>query len=141
MENRLLDHRNKLRRLKSMLSIQNAAANDANGDGVIDGGGVTALGRGTGGAALQPISENIQAIEFLYTLKPLPNGTIPPPTTSPTAAQLSDIRTITISILARAGTRDAKFVNTSLYTPASGIMWDLNGISMERFEDLTLTAH
>jgi len=59
----------------------------------------------------QPIAENIEAIEFLYTLA---DGT---KTTAP--GDPSDIRTITISILARAAWQDSKFVNTTVYEQAS----------------------
>jgi len=104
-----------------------AAADDADGDGVVDNAAGSASFRRNTGSGLQPIAENIQAVEFLYTLKASAAGTIPPPTTSPTAAQLSDIRTVTISILARAAKRDAKYINTQSYTPASGTVWDLNG--------------
>lgn len=98
-----------------------AAADDADGDGIVDNAaGVASLGRNTGGG-LQPIAENIQALEFFYTLE---DGTT---TTTPTTSQLSDTHTVTISILARAGQRDAKFVNSTSYTPASGTVWDLNG--------------
>jgi len=97
------------------------ALDDADGDGVVDNAlGGASLRRNSGGG-LQAIADNIQAIEFLYTLED--NST----TTTPTAAQLSEIRTITLSILARSANRDAKFVNTTRYIPASGIMWDLNG--------------
>jgi len=96
-----------------------AAADDADGDGIVDSG-FASLGRNTGGG-LQPIAENIQAIEFLYTLKDYST------TTTPTAADFSDIRTATISILAAASQRDAKFINSTVYVPASGNVWDLNG--------------
>jgi len=99
------------------------AAGDANNDGFVDAGGVSALGRSTGFGALQPIAENIQAIEFFYTVE---DGT---QTTSPVADgfSLSDIRTITISILARTAWQDPKFVNNFVYTTASGDEWGLNG--------------
>jgi type IV pilus assembly protein PilW len=94
-----------------------AAADDANGDGLVDNGsGFASLRRNS-----QPIAENIQAIEFLYTLE---DGTT---TTTPTTTDLSNSHTVTISILARAGQRDAKFINSTSYTPASGTVWDLNG--------------
>jgi len=97
------------------------STDDANGDGIVDNAdGVASLCRDTGGG-LQPIAENIQAIEFLYTLE---DGTV---TTTPSTSDLSDTHTVTISILARAGQRDAKFINSTSYTPASGTVWDLNG--------------
>ncbi|MBV5328990.1 MAG: prepilin-type N-terminal cleavage/methylation domain-containing protein [Chlorobium sp.] len=84
------------------------------------GDGFTALGR-QHKALFVAVAENIDAIEFYYTLN---NGT---QTTAPTAAQLNDIRAVQISILARAGRADQDFTNTMTYTPASGNSWDLNG--------------
>lgn len=101
------------------------ATEDNDNNGVVNSSmGVTSLRRNSGGG-LQEIAENIQAIEFLYNLD---NGIR---TTSPSNAQLDDIRSITISILARADKRDAKFINNTVYTQASaiaplaGIPWDL----------------
>lgn len=91
-------------------------ANDANDDGVADAGAAP-LGRQTGGAGgFQPVADNIQAIEFSY----LDSGGIP-------TAVLSDIRSVQISILARAGRPDPDYTNNVTYTPASGVAWDLNG--------------
>ncbi len=104
-------------------------ADDAGRDGIpdadIDGDGVpdpTSLGRQTGGAGgYQPIADNIQAIEFYYTLA---NGA---QTQTPAAGQLANIRSVQISILARARQADPNFFNNMTYTPASGVIWDLNG--------------
>jgi len=74
------------------------------------GAGLTALRRVAGQAA---IAENIQSIEFYYILA---DGT---QTTTPTAAQLEDIRSVQVSILARAGREDRDFTNTMVYCPAS----------------------
>jgi len=70
----------------------------------------------------QPIAENIERIEFFYTQN---DGTTQ--TNSPTAAQLNQISSVQISVLAVAGQRDAKYTNNNVYTPASGTAWDLNG--------------
>jgi type IV pilus assembly protein PilW len=69
----------------------------------------------------QAVAENIDAIEFRYTLNDASQ------TLTPTAAQLADIRAVQVSILARAGRADQNFTNTMTYTPASGNAWDLNG--------------
>ena len=74
----------------------------------------------------QPIAEHIEAIEFLYTLGDNTTPTAIPPGGF-TSTQLANIRSITISILARAAQRDAKFINSTVYTPSSGTVWDLNG--------------
>lgn len=89
---------------------------DAYGDGDMD------LGREvvTAASLIQAVVENIDAIEFFYTMA---DGT---QTLAP--AQLGDIRAVQISILARAGFPDPKFVNTTTYIPASGnAAWDING--------------
>jgi type IV pilus assembly protein PilW len=77
--------------------------------------GISKLGRNdnTGGLGNQAVAENIDALEFYYTLK---NGT---QILNPTAVQLEDIRTVQISILARAGRADQDFTNTMVYCPAS----------------------
>lgn len=64
------------------------------------------------------VAENIEQLEFSYTLE---DGT---QTTAPTASQLSEIRNVQISILARAGKPDQNFLNTATYTTASGAVWN-----------------
>ncbi len=72
-------------------------------------------------ALFAAVAENIDAIEFYYTLA---DGT---QTTTPTAAQLPDIRAVQVSILARAGKPDQDYLNNNIYTPASGnAAWDIN---------------
>lgn len=90
---------------------------DLNGDGVNND--VGQLGRDTGGG-YKAIAENIQAVEFYYTLE---DGT---QTTDPsTVAQLDEIRSVQISILARAGKIDQEFTNSKKYLAASGnVLWD-----------------
>lgn len=61
----------------------------------------------------QAIADNIQAIEFFYTLD---TGA---QTSNPTPAQLNTIRAVQVSILARASERDENFLNTLTYCPAS----------------------
>lgn len=70
------------------------------------------LGRDTG-AGLQAVAEDIEAIEFLYTLE---DGT---QTLAPAAVNFELIRSIDISILARTGRRDKNFINAETYNPAS----------------------
>lgn len=83
--------------------------------------GIRKLGRNdnTGGSGNQAVAENIDALEFYYTMD---DGT---QTTAPVS--LSAIRSVQVSLLARAGRPDQDFTNTMTYTPASGIPWDLNG--------------
>jgi type IV pilus assembly protein PilW len=73
------------------------------------------LGRETGippdNSGLEPVADNVDAIEFLYHLA---DGTI---TTSP--ASPSDIRAIDVSLLARTGERIKGYHDTAAYFPAS----------------------
>ena len=79
----------------------------------------TDLGRRTP-VAINAVAENIDAIEFYYTMQ---DGT-----RTLTPAILSDIRAIQISILARASKQDSHFTNSTKYTPGSGnATWGLYG--------------
>ncbi len=92
---------------------------DGNRDGIPDGNNQPAASlrrqiHGPGGAGgYQEIAENIQLIEFRYL-----NAAGDP------TATLADIRTVQISILARAGEKDLHFTNTMTYKTASGATWD-----------------
>lgn len=94
-------------------------AEDAGRDGIPDAltNGVPdaiSLRRQTsGGGGYQAIADNIQAIEFFYTLA---DGT---QTSAPAADELGEIRSIQISILARASQRDENFLNRTVYCPGS----------------------
>ncbi len=84
------------------------------------GAGISAVRRIAGQSE---IAENIEAIEFIYldsSGTDLGDPTSTPPGTVPAGAQ-ADIRSIQVSILARAGKPDRKFTNTITYTPASGV--------------------
>ncbi|MFK5950520.1 MAG: prepilin-type N-terminal cleavage/methylation domain-containing protein [Methylococcales bacterium] len=78
---------------------------------------------GTDGSALRRIAgqsavaENIEELEFYYTLEDDTQ------TTTPTTAQLDSIRSVEISILAIAGHSDRNFTNSHTYTSASGVDW------------------
>jgi type IV pilus assembly protein PilW len=67
------------------------------------------------GGGYQAIADNIQAVEFLYILA---DGTR---SLAPSAAELADIRSVEISILARAGKADRNFTNTRTYCQASNL--------------------
>ena len=82
---------------------------DSDGDGTPD---PLPLGRQTGGGGYQDIAENIQALEFRYLDA---NGAV--------TAAIGNIRSVQISILARAGQPDRNFNNTMTYTAASGANW------------------
>ena len=104
-----------------------STANDATQDGVADAG-FAPLGRDTGGG-FQPIAENIQAVEFRY-FDAKGNQT----------AALAAIRSVQISILARAGALDPHYTNTQTYTTPTGTVWGpFNDNFRRRF--LTMTVY
>ncbi|MFU8773247.1 MAG: PilW family protein, partial [Anaerolineales bacterium] len=72
-----------------------------------------ALGRRADAGARSAIAENIEELEFLYVLA---DGT---PKLTPTAAQLADIRSVQVSILARARFPDRNYTHNQFYCPAS----------------------
>lgn len=100
----------------------NGIADDTDGDGDADLGNMT-LGRNVGGG-FQPFAENIEAIELLYIDE---DGNVLATPMAAGAAALDDIRSIRVSILARASRPDPNFLNQNVYTAASGTDWDLNG--------------
>jgi type IV pilus assembly protein PilW len=88
--------------------------------------GIKKLGRNN-----QPVAENIEQLEFYYTLA---NGT---QKTIPSAAELAEIKSVQISILAKAGRPDRNFINTATYTSASGVNWGPAGDNYRRRLRLT----
>ena len=105
-----------------------AAAN-----GIVVGGGTTSLGRhtGIGALSLDPLSDNIEALEFNYILD---DGDVTIPDTilcngktttslAPTVTDLNKICGVQVTILARASNPAQNFLNTSTYTTASGAVW------------------
>lgn len=82
---------------------------DGYGDGDQD------LGRlvGTDTATRRVLIENVENIEFLYTLK---DGTL---TVAPSSDELNDIRSVTISVLVRSSGVSLNYTNTDSYFPAS----------------------
>jgi len=79
--------------------------------GTADDDDTTALRRIPGGPA---IAENIEFIEFYYILK---NGT---GTTNPNPAQMVDVRSVRVTMVARADEPDFKYTNTDTYPLGSG---------------------
>ena len=109
----------------------------------IDGSGKQNIGRMDNTSGLPQngaVAENIDRIEFYYTLD---DGS---QTTTPTAVNLVNIRSVTISILARADRPDRTFINSTVYTAASNTVWDLNGggvfgnAAMDNFRRRLLTS-
>lgn len=64
-----------------------------------------------------PIAQNIEAIEFFYTLR---DGT---QSTTPAAADLDEIRSIGVSVLARGNTTSFADESTISFTTLSGAVW------------------
>jgi type IV pilus assembly protein PilW len=82
---------------------------DAYGDSDSD------IGRKTDAGNNQPVAENIDNLEFYYTLEDA--------TKTLTPADPNNIRSVQIAILARAEHEDSKFSNTKNYTAPSGANW------------------
>ena len=103
-------------------------AQDVNGDGRTDMADMEQIAYRLNGLNLQrysttsgviiwpTIAQNIERIEFQYLDGTGATTTVP-----------ANIRAVRVSILARASRPDRKFINTKVYTPASGTPWDLNG--------------
>lgn len=91
--------------------------NDGNQDGIADTGNAP-LGRnsgtatGVGGSGFQRISEDFQAVEFYYLLD---DGT-----RTLTPADLTKIRGVQVSLLARTAVADPNYTDSNVYTAASG---------------------
>ena len=108
--------------------ILDKATQDTNGDGNNDMADMEQIAYRLNGRNLQrysttsgviswvTIANNIEAIEYLYLDSSGVTTSVP-----------ADIRAVRVSILARASRPDRKFMNTRVYTPASGVPWDLNG--------------
>jgi len=96
-------------------TITYGLANDADSDGIVDGGGISSLTRlAFGGIAAQPVADNIEAVEFLYLL-----GDDLTPSLNPSAGELDTIRTVVISMLARTRFPDPDFSGSANLLPAS----------------------
>ncbi|TKB09376.1 prepilin-type N-terminal cleavage/methylation domain-containing protein [Desulforhopalus sp. IMCC35007] len=107
----------------------NGLADDTDGDGEADVATMILENKDNLAAITVPpqdwaFADNIEAIEFQYLDE---DGNILATPMAAGSAQLDDIRSIRVSILARASRPDPNFLNQSVYTPASGVAWDLNG--------------
>ena len=103
--------------------VRYALTNDADGDGRADGAPCH-LGRETGiapsNSGLEPVADNIDAMELLYHLA---DGTI---TTNPASPE--DIRSIEISLLVRTDETIRGYSDTTAYFPASNPAHDTSGV-------------
>lgn len=93
----------------------------------VAGDGIQKLGRidhTDAAPANQAVAEHIDAIEFYYTLVKKSGASVTvSQKLNPTAAELSEIQAVTMSILARAANPDQKFTNSMTYKTASGADW------------------
>ncbi len=93
-------------------------------DGIADNGAAS-FRRKINGGNLQPVADDIVAVEFLYTLTDnTDNGSYDPPKKlTPSASEYKDITAVTISLLARSPYEDRNFTNSLIYQTASGQNW------------------
>jgi type IV pilus assembly protein PilW len=105
-----------------------ATGADIDGDGC-DDNGIADTGAASIVRSNQPIADDIQRIEFFYTLDDGVTKTL-----NPTAAQLPQIQTVQITMLAVSSQRDPKYTNTESYTTGSGVPWP-GPLSTDRFND------
>lgn len=90
-------------------------ADDTSNDGIADSGAASLVLSQDDGASYQAIADDIHAIEFSYTMA---DGA-----TTLTPADLSNIDSITVSILARAKNPDSSFTNSTVYTTGGTNSW------------------
>jgi len=100
--------------------LRYALTNDADRDGIADGSPCN-LGRETWGSGLQTLSENIDALNFVYLDA---NGTI--------TATLSDIRSVQVTIVARTSRGDPGYTNTTVYQNQQGPIYTAPGDNFRR---------
>ncbi len=97
---------------------------DAHGDGVTDIG----MRQGHSSSPKGAIAENIDQLEFRYLDE---DGDV--------TANERDIRSVQLSVLARADRPDMQFTNTQTYTTASGAVWGpYNDNFRRRFQIITV---
>lgn len=110
-------------------------SDDADNNGIPDSGTAQLGISYDGGGTYSAIADNIDLVRFLYTLEDASGAIIQ--TTTPTTAQLDEIRSVTVSIIARAANSDSKFTNSMTYTLSSG-SWTAPG---DNFRRRLLTAN
>jgi len=81
------------------------------------------LGRQVGLAAStkRAVAENIERLEFYYTLEDGTQTTFS--AAAPTTTQLESIRSVQVSVLAITGRPDRNYTNSQTYASASGVDW------------------
>jgi len=99
-------------------------------------GGVQSLRSIAGQSA---VAENIGQLEFYYFLDDDPSSPTTFATTPATADQLKKIRSIQVSLLAKAAQPDRGYTNNQTYSSASGVDWTPTPDPFRRrFETMTV---
>jgi len=110
--------------------VRYSLTNDGDGDGLADGAPCH-LGRETGiapsNSGLEPVADNIDAMELLYHLA---DGTV---TTNPASPE--DIRSIEISLLVRTDETIRGYIDAATYFPASNPAHDTTAKVWGPFND------
>jgi len=100
--------------------IRYALTNDADRDGIANGSPCN-LGRETWGGGLQTLAENIDALNFVYLDGASPPNVLNDPVTgNVTAANIAQIRSIQITLVAKTGRGDLGYTDTRSYTNQQG---------------------
>ena len=99
--------------------IRYALTNDANGDGIADGSPCN-LGREVWGGSLQTVAENIDALDFVYLDASSPPVVLNPGGTNVASGDLSKIRSVEITIVARINRGVLPTVNNNTYLNQRG---------------------
>jgi hypothetical protein len=97
--------------------VRYALTNDADGDGIADGSPCN-LGREIWGGGLQPVAENINALNFVYldaASTPLDDDG-----SGNVVASIPVIRSIRITLVARTGRGDPGYTNNTAYRNKQG---------------------
>ena len=106
---------------------------DADGDSVLDIANHSFYLARDNGGGLQPVAENIDSVEFFYTLND--------DTQTLTPLDAGNVRTIEVALLARADKPDRKFTHGQTYTTPSGVVWGpFNDNYRRRYVAMTIQA-
>ena len=117
--------------------IRYALKNDANGDGIADGSPCN-LGREAWGGGLRTVAENIDAIDFVYLDGASPPNVLNPNRTNVAAGDLSKIRSVEITIVARTGRGLSASKNNVIYENQRGTQ--ILGAQNDNFSRRRLTV-
>jgi type IV pilus assembly protein PilW len=117
--------------------IRYALTNDVNKDGVADGSPCN-LGREAWSGGLQVVAENIDALDFVYLDGASPPTVLNPGGTNVAAGDLSKIRSVEITIVARTGRALRATKNNNLYYNQQGTQ--ILGAQNDNFSRKSMTT-